>query len=281
MEILAPVGSWECLEPAVRCGCDAVYLGGSRFSARGFAKNFDGDLLADAVKYCHGRGVKVYQALNTLLRDEELPLALRSAEYACEIGVDALIVQDVGLATLVHQMAPEMRLHASTQMSVHTPAGVELLAEMGFQRVVLSRELSLREIEEIARRSPIELEVFVHGALCMSVSGQCYFSALLGSRSGNRGLCAQTCRLPFAAPNGTGHDLSLKDLSGIGYWKQLEELGVASAKIEGRMKRPEYVAAAVSACRHAADGEEVPPSLNESLRAVFSRSGFTQGYLEG
>ena len=281
MEILAPVGSWECLEPAVRCGCDAVYLGGSRFSARGFAKNFDGDLLADAVKYCHGRGVKVYQALNTLLRDEELPLALRSAEYACEIGVDALIVQDVGLATLVHQMAPEMRLHASTQMSVHTPAGVELLAEMGFQRVVLSRELSLREIEEIARRSPIELEVFVHGALCMSVSGQCYFSALLGSRSGNRGLCAQTCRLPFAAPNGTGHDLSLKDLSGIGYWKQLEELGVASAKIEGRMKRPEYVAAAVSACRHAADGEEVPPSLNESLRAVFSRSGFTQDYLEG
>ena len=178
-------------------------------------------------------------------------------------------------------MAPEMRLHASTQMSVHTPAGVELLAEMGFQRVVLSRELSLREIEEIARRSPIESEVFVHGALCMSVSGQCYFSALLGSRSGNRGLCAQTCRLPVAAPNGTGHDLSLKDLSGIGYWKQLEELGVASAKIEGRMKRPEYVAAAVSACRHAADGEEVPPSLNESLRAVFSRSGFTQGYLEG
>lgn len=281
MEILAPVGSWESLEPAVRCGCDAVYLGGSRFSARGAAKNFDREELAQAVRYCHGRGVKVYQAINTLLRDEELPFALETAKYACEIGVDALIVQDVGLASLLHQMAPEMRLHASTQMSVHTLAGVQLLAEMGFRRVVLSRELSLEEIREIAAQSPIELEVFIHGALCMCVSGQCYFSALLGSRSGNRGLCAQTCRLPFRAPGGTGFDLSLKDLSGIGYWQELEAMGIASAKIEGRMKRPEYVAAAVSACRHAAEGRPVPVELQESLRAVFSRSGFTQGYLEG
>lgn len=281
MEILAPAGSFDCLEPAVRCGCDAVYLGGANFSARGAAKNFDNDALLSAVRYCHGRGVKVYLAMNTLLRDDEMPQALDLAAYACSIGIDALIVQDLGLAKLLHAMAPELRLHASTQLSVHTLEGVRLLAELGFRRVVLSRELSRDEIREIAKSSPIELEVFVHGALCMSVSGQCYFSSVLGGRSGNRGLCAQPCRLPFSAPRGTGHDLSLKDLSIIDFLQELAQMGVCSAKIEGRMKRPEYVAAAVTACRESLDTAAVSSSLQDSLQSVFSRGGFTQGYWLG
>ena len=281
MELLAPAGSEECILPAVRCGCDAVYLGASHFSARGSAKNFDNDALLRTVTYCHERGVKVYLALNTLIRDDEMKAALSLVEYACSIGIDALIVQDIGLVRHVRKAAPALRLHASTQMSVHTPSGVRFLAQEGFSRVVLSRELSLSEIKEIAKTSPVELEVFVHGALCMSVSGQCYFSSVLGGRSGNRGLCAQPCRLPFAAPGGTGHDLSLKDLSLIGQLAELQAAGVASAKIEGRMKRPEYVAAAVFACRLAMDGAPIPTSLQENLQAVFSRGGFTQGYYFG
>ena len=175
-----------------------------------------------------------------------------------------------GLSSLLREAAPKIRLHASTQMSVHTPAGAAALYDAGFSRVVLSRELSLEEIKEIHNASPIELEVFVHGALCMSVSGQCYFSAMLGSRSGNRGQCAQPCRLPFSVEGGTGYDLSLKDYSIVSRLKELEAAGVASAKIEGRMKRPEYVAAAVTACRQSLAGEV--PDL-ETLRSVFSRSG--------
>lgn len=280
IEILAPAGGPDCLEPAVRCGADAVYLGASRFSARGNAGNFHEEALRGAVAYCHARGVKVYLAFNTLLRDREWPEALALAEFACALGVDAAIVQDLGLAQMIRRAAPGLRLHASTQMSIHTPAGARLLAEQGFSRVVLARELSFEEIAAIAEQSPIELEVFVHGALCMSVSGQCYFSAMLGGRSGNRGLCAQPCRLPFSAPGGTGYDLSLKDLSAIGMIAELAKIGVASAKIEGRMKRPEYVAAAVTACRHAADGTPPPEGLEEALRTVFSRTGFTNGYLE-
>ncbi len=281
MEVLAPAGSPESLRAAVRAGADAVYLGADRFSARAGAKNFSRGELRRAVECCHARDVKVYLALNTLLLEEELPAALELARFACSLPVDALLVQDMGLAALLFRHAPGLRLHASTQTGVHTPAGAKALYGLGFRRVVLARELSLGEIAEIRRACPIELEVFVHGALCMSVSGQCYFSSVLGSRSGNRGMCAQPCRLPFSAPGGTGHDLSLKDLSMIPRLSELAEAGAVSAKIEGRLKRPEYVAAATAACRFAADGKAIPPGLLKDLGAVFSRSGFTTGYPDG
>lgn len=281
MEVLAPAGSMESLTAAVRAGADAVYLGGRSFSARASAKNFSDEELKEAVRYCHARGVKVYLTVNTILLEHELPSVLEFLSYACKLPVDAILVQDPGLLYLLRRCAPELRLHASTQMSIHSPAGALALEQAGVKRVVLSRELSLREISEIARTVPVELETFVHGALCMSVSGQCYFSSVLGSRSGNRGMCAQPCRLPFSAEGGTGHDLSLKDLSMIPRIGELREAGVCSAKIEGRMKRPEYVAAAVRACRCAADGQPVPDELLQNLRAVFSRSGFTTGYPDG
>ena len=280
-EVLAPAGSPESLLAAVRAGADAVYLGASRFSARAGAENFSPEDLRRAVEYCHVRGVKVHLAVNTLLTDDELPDALKLAAFACTLPVDAVLVQDMGLARELFRRAPGLRLHASTQTGVHTAAGANALRDAGFCRVVLARELSLRETAEIRRRCPIELEAFVHGALCMSVSGQCYFSSVLGSRSGNRGMCAQPCRLPFSAPGGTGHDLSLHDLSLIGRTGEMTEAGICSLKIEGRLKRPEYVAAAVKACRLAADGKPVPSQLREDLRAVFSRSGFTQGYADG
>ena len=280
-EILAPAGTYDALVAAVRCGADAVYLGGQELNARRNAGNFDFEELKKAAAYCHARGVKVHMTLNTLASDEELTdAAQRAVRQACQAGVDALIIQDLGVFRLVQQCAPTMPLHASTQMSVHTLAGVRELADMGFTRAVLARELSLEEIEAIAAHSPIELEVFIHGALCMSVSGQCLMSAMLGSRSANRGLCAQPCRLPFAAPGGTGHDLSLKDLSATEYITRLHRAGVCSFKIEGRMKRPEYVAAAVTACRKALAGEE-DAVLQEQLKSVFSRSGFTKGYFDG
>ena len=280
-EVLAPAGSPESLTAAVRAGADAVYLGASQFSARAGAKNFGPAELRDATDYCHARGVKVYLAVNTLMLDSELPAALSLVREACALPVDAVLVQDMGLARLLFRCAPQLRLHASTQTGVHTAAGAKALWKAGFPRVVLARELSLRETEAIHRECPIELETFVHGALCMSVSGQCYFSSVLGSRSGNRGLCAQPCRLPFSVPGGTGHDLSLHDLSLIPRIAELEKSGSVSLKIEGRLKRPEYVAAAVRSCRLTADGKPIPQELTESLRAVFSRSGFTQGYADG
>lgn len=280
-EVLAPAGSPEGLLAAIRAGADAVYLGASRFSARAGAKNFSMDELKKAAAYCHARGVKVYLAVNTLLFDGELPDALRLVREACAVPVDAVLVQDMGLAALLLRRAPQLPLHASTQTGVHTVAGAKALYGAGFRRLVLARELSIRETEAVHRACPIELEVFVHGALCMSVSGQCYFSAVLGSRSGNRGLCAQPCRLPFSAPGGTGHDLSLRDLSLISRTGELERAGAVSLKIEGRLKRPEYVAAAARACRLAVDGKPVPRRLADGLRAVFSRSGFTQGYADG
>ena len=281
VEVLAPAGSGESLEAAVRAGADAVYLGGSAFSARASAKNFTNDQLRQAVEYCHARGVKVYLTVNTLLREDELPAVLSFLEFVCSLPVDALLVQDLGLFRLIRKAAPELPVHASTQMSIHTPAGARMLYEEGMERVVLARELSLLEMREIADSCPVELEAFVHGALCMSISGQCYFSAMLGGRSGNRGMCAQTCRLPFAAPGGTGHDLSLRDLSMITRMEELRRAGVCSAKIEGRMKRPEYVAAATAACRQSADGMPPDPQLLADLESVFSRSGFTSGYPDG
>lgn len=282
IEILAPSGSREQLTAAVRSGADAVYLGAGAFNARRNAENFSSfGQLREAVEYCHDSGVEVHLASNILVRDDEWSEAEDLLETACKLGIDAMIVQDVGLARYIRACAPDMIMHASTQMSLHTPHGAVAAADMGFRRAVLSRELSKAEIAEITAVSPIETEVFVHGALCMSVSGQCLFSSVLGGRSGNRGLCAQPCRLPFkAVGDRSGFDgcMSLKDMSHISHIPELIGLGVNSIKIEGRMKRPEYVAAAVTACRLMRDEGEVPSDLWDKLTAVFSRSGFTDGY---
>ena len=281
IEILAPSGSYESVEAAVRQGADAVYIGSLKYSARAYAANFDNVQLEKTVHYCRLHGVKVHMAINTLISDEELPDALNSAKEAYRLGVDAFIIQDLGLAALIKKACPEISLHASTQMSVHTPGAARLLYKLGFERVVLAREMSKSEIEEVVKNCPVETEVFVHGALCMCISGQCYLSAMIGGRSGNRGRCAQPCRLPFMVPNGTGHDLSLKDNCIIGELSELHKIGVTSAKIEGRMKRPEYVGAAAAACRHSVDNAFADNSEIERLKSVFSRSGFTNGYYYG
>lgn len=286
-EILAPVSSCEMLQAAFRAGADAVYLGIGKFNARQHANDFGTMTLADIVRECHVRGVAVHLALNTLVRQEEFPAAIAAAKDTCECGVDALIVQDLGLAAAIRAAAPGMTLHASTQCSCHTPAGVEALGKLGFSRVVLAREMSRDEIGECIGRGA-EIEVFAHGALCMCVSGQCYFSAMLGGRSGNRGLCAQTCRLPFApadkcdkAIEGKDAALSLRDLALYPYVQELAALGVDSLKIEGRRKRPEYVAAASAVYATAADGDQPDEQLKTDLQSVFSRSGFTDGYYTG
>lgn len=278
MEVLAPVGGLEQLEAAVRAGANAVYFGAKGFNARRNASNFDAQGLKDAVAYCHGRGVRVHITVNTLITDGEEDALIRQADEIAQAGVDAVIVQDLAVAQVFRTHYPTIALHGSTQMSIHSAAGAKMLKEMGFARAVLARELSKEEIKKIHDEVDIELEMFVHGALCMSVSGQCYLSCLLGGRSGNRGLCAQPCRLDFTVGEGRqarNYALSLKDLSLIDQMHALQETGVVSLKIEGRMKRPEYVAAAVHACREALAGEKVDV---ETLRSVFSRGGFTDGY---
>ena len=281
IEILAPAGGFDSVISAVRSGADAVYLGEKLFSARASAQNFGDDELKKAVAYCHIHGVKVYVTINTLIFDDEFEKLKKAIISAAEADADALIVQNLGVAKLAQKLVPDLPLHASTQMSIHTASGVRALYEMGFKRVVLSREMSREEIKKAAE-IPVELEVFVHGALCMCVSGQCYFSAMLGSRSGNRGACAQTCRLPFSVgKNKNGYALSLKDNSLVNYISDLEEIGVASAKIEGRMKRPEYVSAAVRACKEQRDNGFVCDETSKFLRGVFSRTGFTDGYYKG
>ena len=280
-EILSPVGNKEMLEAAVRSGADAVYLGAKEFSARKNAENFSLEELNDAIKYCHIRGVKVYLALNTLIKDTEMENAFNLAKKAYHSGIDGIIIQDLGLARILHEKIPNLKLHSSTQMSVHSPAALDILKELGFIQVVVAREMSKQELENFCKRAKelnIKVEVFVHGALCMCMSGQCLLSAFIGSRSGNRGLCAGPCRLPFKVPNGTGYDLSLKDLSLLDYIRELYNIGVRSFKIEGRMKRPEYVAAATAACKQALLDGIVEQQLSETLKSVFSRSGFTDGY---
>ncbi len=281
IEILAPAGGFDSVIAAVHSGADAVYIGAKQFSARASAHNFDAEELRECVRYCHVRGVKVHLALNTLIFDDEMSAALELVKTAACADIDALIVQDLGLVSLIRESVPDLPLHASTQLSVHTPYGAKALYEMGFERVVLSRELSLSEIQEIRDFVPeVELEVFVHGALCMCLSGQCWFSAMLGGRSANRGMCAQPCRLPM---NYRGNDraLSLKDNGSLHYLRELQEIGIASAKIEGRMKRPEYVAAATIAAREARDNGFISEASNKRLQNVFSRTGFTDGYLRG
>ncbi len=279
-EILAPAGSFEALQAAVRCGANAVYLGGKAFNARRNASNFDDGELKDAVDYCHRRNVKVYLTLNTLVSDNEIQTAYDAIKSACDAGIDAFIVQDIGLAAIVRRVCSSAVLHASTQMSVQSIEGIRILEKLGFSRAVLPRELSEKEIAAISAQTDMELEYFVHGALCMCVSGQCLMSSVLGGRSGNRGLCAQPCRLPFGVNGKGGNNLSLKDLSLVEELERLEKAGVCSFKIEGRMKRPEYVAAAVAACKNSIENKP-DPALNRSLQAVFSRSGFTKGYFEG
>ena len=275
-EILAPAGGSEQLTAAVRTGADAVYLGVGNFNARRNAENFAGGL-EQAVRYCHGRGVRCHVTLNTLVMDSELPSLRDELLHVAACAPDALIIQDLAVAKLARDLVPDLPRHASTQMTIHDVNGAKLAKDLGFSRVVLARELELREIEAIASAVDLEIESFIHGALCMSMSGSCYLSSMLGGRSGNRGLCAQPCRLDF-------HDeirsfaLSLKDMSFIRHIRDLHNAGVCSFKIEGRMKRPEYVAAVVTACRAALAGET--PDM-DSLRAVFSRSGFTDGYLTG
>ena len=282
IELLSPAGSMDALRAAVQCGANAVYLGSGPFNARQNARNFSLDELPDAVRYCHVRGVAVHLTLNTLVADRELEEAGRTISAAVRAGVDAFIVQDLGIVSLLRQMAPEVPIHASTQMSIHSLEGVQQAAAMGISRVVLARELSREDIAYICRNSPIEIEVFVHGALCMCYSGQCYFSAVVGTRSGNRGQCAQPCRLAY----GYGryeekYPLSLKDNCLIPWMRELEAMGVASVKIEGRMKRPEYVAIATRLYRAALDGQTVSPDDMKDLRDAFSRQGFTQGYYVG
>ncbi|MCR5806806.1 MAG: U32 family peptidase [Oscillospiraceae bacterium] len=280
-EILSPAGSMEGLIAAVRCGADAVYAGGKTFSARAGAKNFDDAELSDAVRYCHLHGVKIYRAMNTAVFDSEIKSVADEIKFCADIGIDGLIVQDLSVALLARTIAPELPLHASTQLTVLTPCGARLAGELGFCRVVAPRESDMENIKALC--DTCETEVFVHGAQCMCLSGQCYMSAMIGSRSANRGKCAQACRLPFSRSGqlpGEEYALSLKDMSLLPHLQKLSEAGVASFKIEGRMKRPEYTAAATTAARKALSGELTDDDM-ELLSAVFSRSGFTDGYLLG
>ena len=283
MELLAPAGSMEALRAAVCNGADAVYLGADTFNARMNARNFSAADLQEAVVYCHVRGVKVHLTLNTLVLDREMPRAAELIRLAASCGVDAFIVQDLGVVSLCRQLAPDVPIHASTQMSIHSLEGVMEAAALGCSRVVLARELPAEEIAHICKRSPVEIEVFVHGALCMCYSGQCYLSSVIGRRSGNRGQCAQPCRLPYGYGRfeSTRYPLSLKDNCLVGELDELRRMGVASIKIEGRMKRPEYVAIVTRAYRTVLNGGKLMPSDLQELETAFSRQGFTDGYFRG
>ncbi len=283
MELLAPAGSMEALRAAVCNGADAVYLGADTFNARMNARNFSAADLQEAVVYCHVRGVKVHLTLNTLVLDREMPRAAELIRLAASCGVDAFIVQDLGVVSLCRQLAPDVPIHASTQMSIHSLEGVMEAAALGCSRVVLARELPAEEIAHICKKSPVEIEVFVHGALCMCYSGQCYLSSVIGRRSGNRGQCAQPCRLPYGYGRfeSTRYPLSLKDNCLAGELDELRRMGVASIKIEGRMKRPEYVAIVTRAYRTVLNGGRLMPSDLQELETAFSRQGFTDGYFRG
>ena len=283
MELLAPAGSMEALRAAVCNGADAVYLGADTFNARMNARNFSAADLQEAVVYCHVRGVKVHLTLNTLVLDREMPRAAELIRLAASCGVDAFIVQDLGMVSLCRQLAPDVPIHASTQMSIHSLEGVLEAAALGCSRVVLARELPAEEIAHICKKSPVEIEVFVHGALCMCYSGQCYLSSVIGRRSGNRGQCAQPCRLPYGYGRfeSTRYPLSLKDNCLAGELDELRRMGVASIKIEGRIKRPEYVAIVTRAYRTVLNGGKLMPSDLQELETAFSRQGFTDGYFRG
>lgn len=280
LELLAPAGSPQAVIAAVQSGADAVYLGYGDFNARRNAKNFTDQEVAQVVSYCHVRGVRVFLTLNTLLTDRELPKAAELAAQASDLGIDAVIAQDLGVVRMLRQTVPDLPIHGSTQMSIHSLDGVKQCADLGMERVVVSRELSRAQLEHICIHAPIEIETFVHGALCMCYSGQCFFSSVIGGRSGNRGLCAQPCRLKYGwGSKADGYPLSLKDLSLAGHLKELRKLGISCLKIEGRMKRPEYVAIVTSIYAKALQEDREPTAQAlEQLEAAFSRQGFTDGY---
>lgn len=296
IELLAPAGSMESLHAAVQSGADAVYMGGNKFSARAYASNFDNERMAEAVRYCHIYGVKVHVTINTLLKDSEMGEAVDYAKFLHGIGVDALIVQDTGLAKRLKEELGDFEMHASTQMTVHNSQGALFLKSLGFKRIVLSRELSLKEIKEVSgdlAPQGLETEMFIHGALCICYSGQCLMSSMLGGRSGNRGRCAQTCRLPYTLTEDAsgaekkGYLLSPKDICTLDVLKEIYDTGVASLKIEGRMKRPEYVAGVVGAYRRALDsiysgnrGFDVKRE-EERVLQLFNRGGASKAYMFG
>ena len=288
VELLAPAGSFDALKAAVEAGADAVYLAGEKFGARAYAENFAGEQMLKAVEFAHLRGVSVHVTVNTIIADEELDEFAAYIKFLRRANVDALLVQDLGAASIAKQVAPEIPLHASTQMTIHNSEGVKALAELGFTRAVLSRELTLNEIEKICRESPIETEIFIHGALCVCWSGQCLMSSMIGGRSGNRGRCAQPCRLPYELVDESGKNLlsdagkyllSPKDLNTLDLLPQLVDTGVTSLKIEGRMKRPEYVATVVKVYRDALDRKTSTPEDRRKLAQIFNRD-FTTAYLE-
>jgi len=281
LELLAPAGSPESVIAAVQSGADAVYLGLDGYNARRNAKNFTEENIAKTIAYCHIRGVKAFVTFNTLATDRELHLIERAAKNVSRAGADAIIVQDLGLMRVLRQALPEMPLHGSTQMSVHNLDGVRRAHELGASRVILARELSIAHIAYIAKHAPCEIETFVHGALCMSYSGQCYMSAAIGGRSGNRGLCAQPCRLQYTLDGTTGAHLSLKDLCLVEHLSALAEYGVTCVKIEGRMKRPEYTAIVTQIYADAIRGKSPGEAEMHRLTAAFSRDGFTDAYLRG
>ena len=278
-ELLAPAGDFECLVAAVKGGADAIYIGGKMFSARAYAKNFDLDEIKKAVSYCHLHGVKLYVTMNILLFDNELPEALEFARGLYLAGVDALIVADLGLISLLREKLPDFELHASTQMSVNNSVGADFAHGLGCTRVVVARELSGENIREVTEKCRAEIEVFLHGALCVCHSGQCLFSSMIGGRSGNRGECAQPCRLPY---NNGKYVLSLSDLSLANHISELIDSGVASLKIEGRMKSPDYVYTVTSIYRRLLDEKRNSTKVEDKkLERVFSRGGFTDGYFTG
>lgn len=288
IELLAPAGNFDALKAAVNAGANAVYLAGSNFGARAYADNFDSENLRDAVKFAHLHNVAIHVTTNTILNDDELENFAEYVKFLRSANVDALLVQDLGAAKIIKSIAPEIPLHASTQMTVHNLAGAEMLAKLGFSRVVLARELSLVEIETIAKNSPVETEIFAHGALCVCFSGQCLMSSMIGGRSGNRGRCAQPCRLPYSLVDSSGNELlknageyllSPKDLNTLEILPRLVEAGVDSLKIEGRMKRAEYVATVVKVYRAALDKNFSTAEDKRALAQIFNRD-FTTAYLE-
>lgn len=284
IELLSPAGNMECLIAAANAGADAIYIGGDKFSARAKAENFTKEKIIEGIDYLKIYNIKLYVALNTLIKDEEMEEAIEYAKFLYSVGVDALIIQDIGLFKNLRKICPEIELHASTQMTIHNIEGAKLLKEIGFKRVVLSRELSLKEIEEISKE--VETEIFIHGALCISYSGACLLSSLIGGNSGNRGRCSQPCRLPYKIEGREGYLLSPKDLCTLNNIEDIINTGTASLKIEGRMKSITYVAATVSAYRKAIDNvlkgskEELGESYNDLLK-VFNREGFSKAYLYG
>lgn len=296
VELLAPAGSREALVAAVENGANAIYLAGNAFGARAYASNFDREALREAIHFAHLRHVAIHVTVNTIVADEEMGPLRDYLRFLYEAGADAVLVQDLGVARVAHETVPDLPLHASTQMSVSSLEGVRALAELGFTRVVLARELSLKEIRHICAHAPVEIETFMHGALCVCYSGQCLMSSMIGGRSGNRGRCAQPCRLPYTLVDEKGQDvlgdkagsylLSPRDLSTIDVIPDLIEAGVSSLKIEGRMKRPEYVATVVRTYCEAIDtyyagkGYAVTQEERDDLAQIFNRD-FTTAYLEG